>query len=74
MPISLTTSCNVTSNGAPFGMSNLYSARLEICVTDCVIMNAWLPAMFSGTGTTCCDETGVTCVDDRITELYVYLN
>jgi hypothetical protein len=32
----------------------------------------WLPSMFSGLGTDCCSpDAGITCVDDRITEMYV---
>jgi hypothetical protein len=37
--------------------------------TDCRIMKDWLPDMFNGTGTACCEQTGITCVDDRITEM-----
>jgi hypothetical protein len=49
--------------------------------TDCRIMSDWLPDMFNGTGTACCDQTftkcarnsvtkcGITCVDGRITQM-----
>jgi hypothetical protein len=40
--------------------------------TDCKKMNDWLPAMFNATGTECCFQAGVTCVSDRITEMYIY--
>jgi hypothetical protein len=76
MPASLT-SCNVSSSDntglcETFGEDNLCTAGLELaaCVTDCVIMNAWLPESFNGTGTVCCSQTGITCVNDRITEMY----
>jgi hypothetical protein len=30
-------------------------------LTDCQIMHAWLPAMFDGSGSACCSQTGITC-------------
>jgi hypothetical protein len=30
-------------------------------ITDCQIMEDWLPAMFTGAGTACCDQDGITC-------------
>jgi hypothetical protein len=49
-------------------------------LTDCQLVNNWLPDMFNGTGTACCDQTftkcaftstkcGITCVDGLITEM-----
>jgi hypothetical protein len=55
-------------------------------LTDCQIMHDWLPAMFNGTGIACCEEIiptsscryvhelskcSITCVNDRITQMYV---
>jgi hypothetical protein len=37
--------------------------------TDCGVMSTWLSVMFSATGTECCSQTGITCVNDRITEM-----
>jgi hypothetical protein len=50
----------------------LLSATLLCFVSagDCPVMNNWLPDMFSATGTECCSQTGITCVSDRITEMY----
>jgi hypothetical protein len=42
-------------------------------LTDCQIMIDWLPKMFDGAGTSCCDQTGITCVSGRITLMYVIL-
>jgi hypothetical protein len=41
-----------------------------VSATDCEKMNTWLPSKFSATGTECCSQTGITCVSDRITEMY----
>jgi hypothetical protein len=30
-------------------------------LTDCQIMEDWLPAMFDGAGTACCVQAGITC-------------
>jgi hypothetical protein len=38
-------------------------------LTDCKIVKNWLPDVFNGTGTACCAQSGVTCVDDRITQM-----
>ena len=75
LPVSLTF-CDVSSNAdlcESFGAGNLCTSGLGLptCVTDCVIMNAWLPAMFNGLGIECCSQTGIACVDDRIIEMYV---
>jgi hypothetical protein len=30
-------------------------------LSDCQIMEDWLPAMFDGAGTACCIQSGITC-------------
>jgi hypothetical protein len=30
-------------------------------LTDCQIMHEWLPAMFDGSGSACCDQPGISC-------------
>jgi hypothetical protein len=40
-------------------------------LTDCQIMKDWLPSMFSGTGTSCCSQTGIKCFGASITEMFV---
>jgi hypothetical protein len=43
-------------------------------LTDCQIMHEWLPEMFDGTGTVCCEQSGIKCdwgSRGRITEMYV---
>jgi hypothetical protein len=40
--------------------------------SDCAVMNDWLPEMFSDLGTQCCFQTGITCVSNRITEMYIH--
>jgi hypothetical protein len=30
-------------------------------LTDCQIMNEWLPEMFDGTGSACCVQSGISC-------------
>jgi hypothetical protein len=37
--------------------------------TDCQIMIDWLPSLFSGTGTACCTQTGITCYWGRIEQM-----
>jgi hypothetical protein len=37
---------------------------------DCAVLNAWLPQYAFNT---CCSQEGITCVEDRITEMYVLL-
>jgi hypothetical protein len=37
---------------------------------DCQIMIDWILSMFSGSGTACCTQIGITFVWDRITEMY----
>jgi hypothetical protein len=37
--------------------------------SDCQIMTDWLPEMFNGDGTACCDQQGITCQGDRITQM-----
>jgi hypothetical protein len=37
--------------------------------TDCGKMSTWLPEMFNATGIECCFQTGITCVNDSITEM-----
>jgi hypothetical protein len=72
IPESLST-CDVFDNPGlceTFGLGNVCTFGLATCVTDCVIMNAWLPAMFNGTGIECCSQAGIICVSDRITEMY----
>jgi hypothetical protein len=39
--------------------------------TDCEVLNAWQPDHASRT--TCCSQEGITCVEDRITKMYVLL-
>jgi hypothetical protein len=40
--------------------------------TDCEILNSGIPAI---SATDCCTETpGVTCVEDRVTEMYVLID
>jgi hypothetical protein len=36
---------------------------------DCAVLNAWIPARANSTG--CCSQSGIKCVGDRITEMYV---
>jgi hypothetical protein len=73
LPASLT-SCNISSSNTvlceTYGAGNLCTEGLSTCVTDCVIMNAWLPAMFNGTGIECCSQAGLICVGDRVNEMY----
>jgi hypothetical protein len=38
-----------------------------VSATDCEVMNTWLSKMFNATGTECCSQSGISCVDDRIT-------
>jgi Leucine-rich repeat (LRR) protein len=40
--------------------------------TDCEELNEWLPDHASSTG--CCLQTGITCIDDRITKMYVFIS
>jgi Leucine-rich repeat (LRR) protein len=51
-------------------ISNLCTVGLVTCNLDCRMMNAWLPKMFDDS--TCCSQTGIGCINDRITNLYVY--
>jgi hypothetical protein len=37
---------------------------------DCAVINSWLPWYAFNT---CCSQEGITCVEDRITEMYVLL-
>jgi hypothetical protein len=37
---------------------------------DCEVLNAWKPDHANSTG--CCNEEGITCNEDRITQMYVY--
>jgi hypothetical protein len=47
--------------------------RVVHAQSDCVTLNSLFPDQASITG--CCQESGITCVDDRITEMFVfYLN
>jgi hypothetical protein len=42
-------------------------------LTDCLIMHDWLPDIFDGTGTACCEHSGITCSGGawgRITAMY----
>jgi hypothetical protein len=40
-------------------------------LTDCQIMNEWLPEMFDGTGTACCEHSGISCTGGRLEQMYV---
>jgi Leucine-rich repeat (LRR) protein len=51
-------------------ISNLCTDHLETCNIDCRMMNAWLPKIFESS--TCCSQSGIVCINDRITNLYVY--
>jgi hypothetical protein len=45
-------------------------------LTDCQIMHDWLPGMFDGTGTACCEQSGILCSGSgwgRIKQMYVAL-
>jgi hypothetical protein len=46
-------------------------------LSDCQIMEDWLPTMFTGAGTACCDQAGITCSGfssfGRIIRMYVLI-
>jgi hypothetical protein len=42
-------------------------------LTDCQIMHDWLSEIFDGTGTACCDQSGISCHWGRIKQMYVAL-
>jgi hypothetical protein len=50
-------------------ISSLCNVGLEECNMDCVLMNEWEPKMFDFAE--CCQDEGVTCVNERIATLYV---
>jgi hypothetical protein len=46
-------------------------------ISDCQIMNGWLPEMFDGSGDACCAQPGISCTGGswgRIDQMYVALN
>jgi hypothetical protein len=51
------------------GISSICTDGLSRCNMDCLMMSAWLPKMFDGS--TCCSQSGIGCINDRITNLYV---
>jgi hypothetical protein len=67
-------------NASRHGKISGFILLLMLCImsvaqalTDCHIMIDWLPMMFNGTGTSCCEQSGITCVSGRITQMYVAL-
>jgi hypothetical protein len=67
------TSCELSNNTDLCGqkeISNVCSVGLEACNMDCIMMNEWLPKMFDDK--TCCSQSGIGCIKDRIKNLYVY--
>jgi Leucine-rich repeat (LRR) protein len=51
-------------------ITNKCTVGLATCNLDCRVMNAWLPKIFDSS--TCCSQSGIVCINDRITNLYVY--
>jgi hypothetical protein len=44
-------------------------------LTDCQVLHEWLPYMFDGTGTACCEQSGISCSGGsygRITWMYLH--
>jgi hypothetical protein len=64
--------CEMSNNDglcAQKEFSNKCTVGLPICNLDCRMMHAWLPKMFDDS--TCCSQSGIGCIDERITNLYV---
>jgi Leucine-rich repeat (LRR) protein len=50
-------------------INHICNDGLVKCNMDFRMMNAWLPKMFDDS--TCCFQSGIGCINDRITNLYV---
>jgi Leucine-rich repeat (LRR) protein len=71
LPSSIT-NCEVQNNTglcAHPEISNKCTVGLDNCNMDCRMMNYWLPKMFDVDN--CCSQSGIICVEDRISNLYV---
>jgi hypothetical protein len=65
--------CELSNNTDICGhpdINNICTDGLITCNMDCRMMNSWLPTMFDRK--TCCSQSGIGCIDERITNFYVY--
>jgi hypothetical protein len=63
--------CSVSNNSGiceAFERSSACTVGLQTC-TDCQIMHSWQPLRFTGAETGCCSQPGLSCVNNRITQM-----
>jgi Leucine-rich repeat (LRR) protein len=69
-PEQTTSFAQTTTGGQTTTEAETTTIWTEATTTDCAVLNAWQPDHANSTG--CCNEEGITCNDDRITQMYVY--